>query len=70
MGFAGKASGINGSDVAQLFADGKIDEISKYCLEDVINTYRIWLAHELFCGRLTQEQHKLSDEGALQGAQA
>jgi predicted PolB exonuclease-like 3'-5' exonuclease len=68
LGFAGKASGIDGSDVAQRFADGKIEEISKYCLEDVINTYRIWLAHELFCGRLTEEQYKLSDEGASQGA--
>jgi predicted PolB exonuclease-like 3'-5' exonuclease len=62
MGLAGKASGIDGSDVAELFEQGRMDEISAYCLEDVVNTYRIWLAHELFCGRISKQQYTLSDE--------
>lgn len=70
LGFAGKASGIAGSDVARLFLEGKISEISSYCLEDVLNTYRIWLAYELFCGRLTEEQYKFSDECSLDGTSA
>lgn len=61
LGFPGKASGIDGSDVAGLYAEGRIEEISAYCLEDVNNTYRMWLAHELFCGRLTEDQYKASD---------
>ncbi len=61
LGFAGKSSGIDGSDVSRLSAEGRFDEIAAYCLEDVTNTYRIWLAHELFCGRLTEEQYKKSD---------
>lgn len=64
LGFAGKASGIDGSDVARLHAEGRIQEVADYCVEDVINTYRIWLAHERFCGRLTEEQYQSSDAGA------
>jgi predicted PolB exonuclease-like 3'-5' exonuclease len=61
LGFAGKASGIDGSNVATLYADGRIQEIADYCIEDVTNTYRIWLTHELFCGRLTPEQYQYSE---------
>lgn len=64
LGFAGKASGIDGSDVARLHAEGRLQEVADYCVEDVINTYRIWLAHERFCGRLTEEQYQSSDAGA------
>lgn len=68
LGFSGKASGIDGSNVAKLHAEGRVEEISAYCLEDVTNTYRIWLAHELFCGRLTEEQYRQSD-GLVTGSQ-
>lgn len=61
LGFAGKASGIDGSNVAKLHAEGRIQEIADYCIEDVTNTYRIWLTHELFCGRLTPEQYQYSE---------
>lgn len=53
LGFRGKGSGIDGSDVARLAAAGRMHEIADYCIEDVVNTNRIWLAHELFCGRIT-----------------
>ncbi len=61
LGFAGKASGIDGSNVATLYSEGRIQEIADYCVEDVTNTYRIWLAHERFCGRLSVEQYDYSD---------
>jgi 3'-5' exonuclease len=31
---------------------GRIQEIADYCKSDVINTYRLWLRHGLFRGRL------------------
>jgi predicted PolB exonuclease-like 3'-5' exonuclease len=61
LGFRGKGSGIDGSDVAEYFRAGRLREIADYCIEDVVNTYRIWLAHELFCGRLTAEEYTFSD---------
>jgi hypothetical protein len=33
--------------------EGRIAEVAAYCQEDMVNTYRIWLLHELFCGRLS-----------------
>jgi len=67
LGFSGKASGITGSDVAQYVSDGRIAEVASYCLEDVINTYRIWLAYELFCGRMTDGQYAESERLSLAG---
>ena len=68
LGLPGKASGIDGSNVAKLHAEGRIQEIADYCVEDVTNTYRIWLAHERFCGRLSAEQYEHSDQLAAEMA--
>jgi 3'-5' exonuclease len=56
-----KASGIDGSQVEQLVQEGRITEVAAYCEEDVANTYRIWLRHELFCGRLSPAEYEASE---------
>ena len=53
MGIPGKPDGICGSDVESYFLERKIQEIAAYCESDVINTYRVWLRHELFVEGLT-----------------
>ena len=53
MGLPGKPDDIDGSEVDRYFREGRIREIAEYCASDVVNTYRVWLRHELFCGRLT-----------------
>jgi predicted PolB exonuclease-like 3'-5' exonuclease len=60
MGLPGKPNGINGAEVAQYYRDGRIREIAEYCESDVVNTYRVWLRHELFQGKLT-ERMSLND---------
>jgi predicted PolB exonuclease-like 3'-5' exonuclease len=75
LGFAGKASGIDGGQVEQLVAEGRIAEVAAYCQEDVVNTYRIWLLHELFCGRLSPREYEVSEEilwrrGLIDGARS
>jgi 3'-5' exonuclease len=42
---------------------GGTEEIADYCKSDVINTYRLWLwlRHELFRGRLDQNQFEFSE---------
>lgn len=52
MGLPGKPNSIDGSQVAQYYRDGRIREIADYCESDVVNTYRVWLRHELFQGKL------------------
>jgi len=57
MGIPGKPDGFCGSDVESYFREGKIQEIAAYCESDVVNTYRLWLRHELFRGRLDQSKY-------------
>jgi 3'-5' exonuclease len=61
MGLPGKPDGIDGSQVETYFKAGRIQEIADYCKSDVINTYRLWLRHELFRGRLDQSQFEFSE---------
>ena len=61
MRLPGKPDGIDGSQVETYFNAGRIQEIADYCKSDVINTYRLWLRHELFRGRLDQGQFEYSE---------
>ena len=54
MGLPGKPDGITGAEVEKHYRDGHIREIAEYCESDVLNTYRVWLRHELFSGRLPE----------------
>ena len=65
MGLSGKPDGINGAEVEKYFREGRIREIADYCESDVVNTYRVWLRHELFQGKLTNSAFEAS-EGSLQ----
>ena len=53
MGLPGKPDGINGAEVDKYFREGRLREIADYCETDIVNTYRVWLRHELFRGTLT-----------------
>jgi predicted PolB exonuclease-like 3'-5' exonuclease len=53
MGLPGKPNGIDGAQVDKYFREGRLREIADYCESDIVNTYRLWLRHELFRGTLT-----------------
>jgi len=61
MGLPGKPDAIDGSEVAKYFREGRIKEIADYCETDIVNTYRVWLRHELFRGRLSPIQFQFSE---------
>jgi len=61
MGLPGKPGGMDGSQVEAYFNAGRMQEIADYCMSDVINTYRLWLRHELFRGRLDRNQFEHSE---------
>jgi len=61
MGLPGKPDGIDGGDVEKYFREGRIQDIADYCESDVVNTYRVWLRHELFRGKLTNEAFEASE---------
>jgi len=62
MGMPGKPDGIDGSEVERYFLEGKIKEIADYCETDVVNTYRVWLRHELFRARLNEAEFGESEQ--------
>jgi hypothetical protein len=61
LNLPGKPDGIDGSQVEQLFAEGRIAEVADYCECDVVSTYRLWLLHELFKGAISVEEHDRSE---------
>ena len=56
IGLPGKTE-IDGSMVQQLWQDGRLDNIHRYCRHDVIQTYFLFLRVELLRGRFTAEQY-------------
>ena len=62
MGLPGKPDSIDGSEVHQYFREGRIQEIADYCETDIVNTYHVWLRHELFRGRLSPIQFQFSEQ--------
>lgn len=65
LGLPGKPVSMHGGDVEAYFKAGRIKEIADYCETDVINTFRIWLRHELFCGRLSSSAYEESEQSLL-----
>ena len=61
MGMPGKPDELCGSDVETYLRDGRIQEIADYCETDVVNTYRLWLRHELFRGGVDQLSYEESE---------
>jgi len=44
--------------VQQLWQEGRLGDIDRYCRHDVIQTYFLFLRVELLRGRLTPEQYE------------
>ena len=61
LGLAGKPEGVEGSQVETLVNEGRIEEVAQYCESDVLNTYRIWLIHELFRGAIQPQELEWSE---------
>ncbi len=54
--------GVDGSQVSQMFEDGKLLEIRNYCETDVINTYLLYLTYQHHCGTLTTSNFEKCQE--------
>ncbi len=47
--------GVDGSQVMQMFDEGKLQEIRNYCESDVINTYLLYLIFQHHNGSITKD---------------
>jgi 3'-5' exonuclease len=59
FGFAGKF-GVDGSMVAEMVDQGKINEVRHYCETDVLNTYLVYLRWQLHTGTLNKAGYNAS----------
>lgn len=57
VGGLGK-TGTSGSDVASMWADGRIEEIDQYCMQDVMDTYRLFLRTRRMMGLITEKREE------------
>ena len=62
LGLPGKNL-LDGSNVMDAFLDGKLGEIRRYCLEDALNTFLVFLHFDYMRGNLSQDN--LDDEYGL-----
>lgn len=51
-------SGVDGSQVQQMYFDGQLDEINDYCRCDVLDTYFVFLRSRVLLGRLSVEDER------------
>lgn len=61
LGLPGKPDDIDGGEVEKYFREGRLQDIADYCESDVVNTYRVWLRHELFRGKLSNAAFEASE---------
>ncbi len=56
LGLTGKPEGVDGGQVEAMVLAGQIEEVSRYCESDVLNTYRVWLVYELARAAITAKE--------------
>lgn len=66
IGLPGKFGDIDGSTVAQAYADGRIRDIGSYCLADAAQTACLWLRWQHLTGRMALDVYQRSVDELLQ----
>ena len=63
IGLPGK-TGIDGSQVQEFYEQGRLEEIHRYCRNDVMQTYFLFLRVELMRGRIDEAAYRLAREAS------
>lgn len=63
IGLPGKME-VDGSQVQELYEQGRLDEIHRYCRNDVAQTYFLFLRVELMRGRIDEAGYRLAREAS------
>ncbi|GEP12459.1 3'-5' exonuclease [Methylobacterium gnaphalii] len=61
LGLPGKTAGLHGGCVADLVGAGRLDDVAAYCMDDVVATFRLFLAYERCRGHLDLAGHARSE---------
>jgi predicted PolB exonuclease-like 3'-5' exonuclease len=63
IGLPGKME-VDGSQVQELYEQGRLEEIHRYCRNDVVQTYFLFLRVELMRGRIDDSAYRFSREAS------
>jgi predicted PolB exonuclease-like 3'-5' exonuclease len=63
IGLPGKME-VDGSQVQELYEQGRLDEIHRYCRSDVVQTYFLFLRVELMRGRIDEAGYRHAREAS------
>ena len=63
IGLPGKME-VDGSQVQELYEQGRLEEIHRYCRNDVVQTYFLFLRVELMRGRIDDAAYQLAREAS------
>ena len=63
IGLPGKME-VDGSQVQDLYEQGRLDEIHRYCRNDVVQTYFLFLRVELMRGRIDEAGYRFAREAS------
>src|SRR6185437_11030644 len=63
IGLPGKME-VHGSQVQELYEQGRLEEIHRYCRNDVVQTYFLFLRVELMRGRIDDAGYRLAREAS------
>jgi 3'-5' exonuclease len=69
LGLPGKV-GVDGSQVEEMFRDGQIDALRRYCLSDVAQTAFVLLRYKLIAGDITRDAYRKAAEDLLNALEA
>lgn len=58
IGLPGKREGEDGKSVASMISEGRIADVQRYCLADVVQTAGVFLRTEFFRGRMTRDKYR------------
>ena len=64
IGLPGKGE-VSGAQVQDLFEQGRLEEIHRYCRSDVIQTYFLFLRVELMRGRIDEAAYRRAREASI-----
>lgn len=67
FGIGAKTAGVDGSKVDDLARQGEHQKIADYCLDDVVATASLFLLHEVFHGRLDEENFQRAQQALVTG---
>ena len=63
IGLPGKME-VDGSQVQELYEQGRLEEIHRYCRNDVVQTYFLFLRVELMRGRIDETEYRTAREAS------